>query len=88
MLFSFGKRAEDPAERATQRSVRIPHRLSKLIAGVKNSVLSGSHTLIPALRLRIRIKEQQRARRSHQASVTMFGFTIPIPLVEQLRCKI
>ena len=63
VLFGFREGAEDGAGGAACRCVVGRGRLD---AGVKDRVLVGGHALIPTLWLRVGVKEQQRARLSHQ----------------------
>lgn len=61
VLFGFREDAEDGAGGAAcRRAVRVVGR-GGLDAGVEDRVLRGGHALIPALWLRVGVKEQQRA---------------------------
>ena len=61
VLLGFCEAAEDGAVRGGCGCVVRMAGRQGLVAGVENRVLCGGHALIPALWLRVGIKEQQRA---------------------------
>jgi hypothetical protein len=61
IFFGFGQGGEDGAEGAACWCAASGARWDGLGAGVEDRILAGGHALIPALRLRVGVKEQQRA---------------------------